>query len=514
MDPRFDEINSLLIHYSQGQFDYKISPSASLDEIDAFITNINMLGEELKVSTISRNYFNNIFDSVSDMVFVLNPAGKISSINNAVKETLLYTEQELEGKLIDEVQNEKTFFFGYLKDRLNKEPLVYLDMQIVSQNKQIIPVNCSCSFLYNPGKEVIGYLLVARDQTKIKKYERSLIESEKKYRNIFESSSDCLFILDVETRFKEINEAGIKLFKYPLAELKKKKIRELIYDQNQRAIIRDELDAKGSVVDYELNFVDAQKNIITCLVSASAMYNDSGEQAGWRGIIKDISEHRKTENLVRKAIVDTQEKERIRIARDIHDSLKQKISGIRFYLGALKNMPGKARKTKFEEVLNKSNLALNDVLSELSAISFNLMPGTLQHFGLRYAINELCHKMEEGSGLKFKVDIDEDFAIADKTIEISLFRIIQEFINNAAKHGKATRINIKVGFDDEEKNILAVLKDNGKGFEIKKPSEYGGMGIINAHSRVESHNGNLKISSQGKKGTAYEIIIPLIKEIK
>ena len=86
MDSRLEEINNLLIRYSLGDFDYSIQPSERYDEIDAFITNINMLGEELKTSVISRDYFNNIFHSVSDMLLVLDNKGDITSINKAVTE--------------------------------------------------------------------------------------------------------------------------------------------------------------------------------------------------------------------------------------------------------------------------------------------------------------------------------------------------------------------------------------------------------------------------------------------
>jgi two-component system NarL family sensor kinase len=94
------------------------------------------------------------------------------------------------------------------------------------------------------------------------------------------------------------------------------------------------------------------------------------------------------------------------------------------------------------------------------------------------------------------------------TIEITRFRITQEFINNAIKHGKATRVTIKICTNKKKKNITAVLTDNGKGFEIKKRNEYKGMGLKNVNSRVEAHNGSVKIDSAPTKGTMYEIIIP------
>lgn len=506
MDPRLEEINSLLISYSLGDFNQKIEPSGKLDDIDAFISNINMLGEELKISTISRNYFNNIFHSVSDMLFVLDANGNINSINKAVTDTLNFKEIELKGRSINIIEGGLDFFKN-LKKEMQSAPLVHIDRTMHSIGQEPIPVSCSCSFLYNQNGETIGYLLIARNQARIKRYERSLTESEKKYRSIFESSQDCLFILDSESHFVDINEAGIKLFKYPIEVLKTKRIRDVIYDQAKRIIIRQELDAKGSITDAELLFRDTHNNIITCLISASAIHNEAGEVMGWQGIIKDISQQKKTESLVIKAIVDTQEKERIRIARDIHDSLGQKLSGIMFYLGALKSMQ-KVGKAKYDVVLKKSNEALVDVIDELSTISFNLMPGTLQHFGLKQAINELCHKIELSSQVKIKFAMKDGIIITDKTIEITLFRITQEFINNAIKHGKAKKVSVQIGMDKKKKNIIAVLKDNGIGFEIKKRNEYKGMGLKNVNSRVEAHNGSAKIDSVPNKGTIYEIIIP------
>jgi PAS domain S-box-containing protein len=505
VDPRLVDINTLLINYSLGDFDKKIEPSGILDEIDAFISNINMLGEELKISTISKNYFNNIFNSVSDMLFVLDANGTINSVNKAVVERLNYVESEIRGLSVDTLEGGKKGFFRRLKSRLTKDTVVHEDLNIYSRLNETIPVSCSCSFLYNQNGESIGYLLLARDQTRIKKYENSLIESEKRYRNIFESSSDCLFVLDINTKFIDVNDAGTKLLKYSKEELLTKSIRELVYDQGKRARARQELDTKGSIVNYELPFIDAEGNILSCLVSATVIHSNSGEVVGWQGAIRDITQQKKLENLVIKAIVDTQEKERVRISRDLHDSLGQKLSSILFYLGALKSMQGKAN---YEETFNKFKDGLGDAINELSTISFNLMPGSLRDFGLRHAVNELCHKNDWGDKLKIKVNINENFTIEDKSVEISLFRIIQEFINNAVKHGGANKVHIKMGIDKSRTNIVAQLKDNGKGFDVGKMNDFKGMGLKNANTRVEAHNGTVKIDSAVGKGTTYEIRIP------
>ena len=120
-----EDINNLLIRYSLGDFDYSIQPSEKYDEIDAFITNINMLGEELKTSVISRDYFNNIFHSVSDMLFVLDNKGEITSINKAVTDRLQYSENQLRETSINFIAGDDSRLFNILEACLEKTaPLI------------------------------------------------------------------------------------------------------------------------------------------------------------------------------------------------------------------------------------------------------------------------------------------------------------------------------------------------------------------------------------------------------
>lgn len=514
MEPRLEAINKLLINYSLGEFDYKIEPSEDRDEIDAFITNINMLGEELKASTISRNYFNNIFNSVSDMLFVLNNNGRIDNINRAAIDKLDYNEEEFRRSHIDFVTTNKTPLFNHLKHELNinkKTPVINLDTQFRTFTGKNIPVNCSCSYLYNQHKERIGYLLIVRDQSVIRKYEQSLLESENKYRNVFEKSSDCLFIVSREGKIQEINDAGMRLFKLTKSTLRSKSFFDLIANNEERELFMQDLNIKDSLVDVKLRITDQNHNMINCLVSITKTLNQAGEITGYQGIVKDISQQREIENLVIRTVTDTQEKERNRIAKDLHDSLGQKLSGIKFHLEALKAMQKNLNDKRYLNILNRSNEALNDAIEELSNISFNIMPGTLQNFGLSHAIKELCSKLKIGTQIKFDVSIDGDFPDVDKGLEITIFRIVQEFINNSIKHGSPTRITVKMSAALIPDNILVALKDDGVGFEMGKAPQYKGMGLKNMKSRVESYNGTLKIDSMKGLGTKYEILIPYNK---
>ncbi len=378
MDNRLKEINLRLSEYSIGNFDNNIKISPKLDEVDAISSGINMLGEELKSITISRDYFNNIFNSVSDMVFILNPKGIITDANKSAKEQLRYEHNSLIGKKINELINDPPSFFTNMVSQLKKNgPFTKSEIMIHSRKRTAIPVKIGVSYLTNEKKD-ISILLTASDIT------------------------------------------------------------------------------------FQIN----------------------------------------TENLIIRAIIDTQEKERQRLSKDFHDSLIQQLSAIKFYISSTSYL---TRSQKLKTILNNSNEALSDVIIEMRNICFNLMPKTLHEFGLVKAVREFCNHSIYHRKTNFIIEQSNKLPDFSSEIKIDLYRIIQEFINNAINHGEATEIRISFYFN---KKILKVkLLDNGKGFESKQIGK--GMGLQNVKSRVKSHNGTLDIISNIGKGSCYKIGIPL-----
>lgn len=381
MDRRFKKINQLLSNYSLGKFDKQLEVSSRLDEIDAIIAGINMLGEELKETTISRNYFNNIFNSVSDMVFVLDKSGKINDINKSVQEQLGYTIINVKGK--------------------------------------------SINFLILPHQK-----------------------------------------------------------------------------QSVSPITKHLTNAEGSITKNVI-FQSITGIQIPVLVAVSNLMNKKGKKSGILLTAKDITLQTETANLLIRTIIDTQEKERQRLARDLHDSLGQQLSAIKFYIST---SAGISTNEDQKAMLLKSNYALTEVLSDMRNICFNLMPKTLEEFGLIWAVKELCTQIQHDEKVNFKIQQIDSFPKLIKEIEIDLYRITQEFITNAIKHGSASSIYIKFSYAKSKAKITLI--DNGSGFDINK-LPVKGMGLQNIQSRVKSHNGEITITSAINKGTKYLLTIPI-----
>ncbi len=510
MDPRFIKLSNLLIEYSLGNYDAKIKLSKQKDEVDAFISSVNMLGEELKSTAISKNYFNNIFDSVSEQVFVLNKKGIIELVNKSASDNLELPNSKLQHEKIDTFFTclNKKSLFNKLKKQLQSNQAVGSNEPVLglTKSKANRIISGSMSFLSNSKHQKTGYILTVRDVTQIKNYEEQLIASEEKYRNVFQKSGDSIFITDENDQLAELNIAGIALFKIRSSEIRKYKITDFIYNPADKKLFLEKIKAKENIIDFKTKLIDHNNDIIDCLISSNKIIDNRQHFRGYQGIIKNITKQEEVDNLIVRTINDTQEKERIRFSKDIHDSLGQQLSAVKFYIGALRNNYNLPDEKK-NEIVEKSNDAVLDVLSDLRNICFNLMPQTLQNVGLKAAVNELCRKMVISDELSIRVFIDDKMFSISKNLEFTIFRVIQEFINNSITHGKPSKISIKI--TAEEEKLLIHLKDNGLGFDINSPTRREGMGLLNVKSRVKSYNGTITITSAIKKGTAYLISIPL-----
>ncbi len=204
------------------------------------------------------------------------------------------------------------------------------------------------------------------------------------------------------------------------------------------------------------------------------------------------------------ATIESQESERRRFAQDLHDGMGQLISALRLALHRID------RDTPIEERINivsKAESLLNDMHREIRSIAFNLMPQTLVQSGLIPALKEMAGRINDSGRITVRVTSFDLPERLPTLYEISLYRIIQEWVNNVMKYATANLIEIQlVGFDDE---ITLTIEDDGKGFDIAVLQNSSGNGWKNIRSRVNLVRGQLEIDSYvGHKGTTLIVRVP------
>lgn len=198
-----------------------------------------------------------------------------------------------------------------------------------------------------------------------------------------------------------------------------------------------------------------------------------------------------------KALFDGEQNERIRIARDLHDSVGQMLSLIKMNLSS---------QEKTEENDNVQNL-VDKTISEVRTISHNLIPEEL-NFGIIPALENLSDKINASQKTKMELIIPEEIRAIkfQKQNEISIYRIVQEVVNNMIKHADASAINLSI--KKLENSLIINIKDNGKGLENDSISNSSGIGWKNINARVNMMDGKMKIESEKLAGTQIEITLP------
>ena len=217
------------------------------------------------------------------------------------------------------------------------------------------------------------------------------------------------------------------------------------------------------------------------------------------------SEMLKQKEIRIKAIVEAQEEEQVRIAKDLHDGVGQLLTGLKL---AWQNIISELN-TSDDSVTDKmvsSSKVLDEAANEVRNISHQMMPRTLSESGLIAAIEDMLNSTLKLSSIHYDFEHSNISKRFSKEIEITIFRVTQELVNNILKHSGATTLNIQL-FKNKDQLVLFV-EDNGKGFEFDELKQRG-FGLMNIITRVKLVNGDVNYEPGPFNGTITTIRIPI-----
>ncbi|PIF31642.1 signal transduction histidine kinase [Flavobacterium sp. 9] len=319
----------------------------------------------------------------------------------------------------------------------------------------------------------------------LKDYDKAYFYSNK-YSVINDSLNDTKFkseIVELEAKYKKAEN--------------EKKI-TLLQSQNEKAALLVNNNRLNSVLFAVLSI------LLFLIVLFLWILNKNQKKLSFQKEINHQQELTALENQqklsVSNALVEGEEVERRRIARDLHDGLGSMLSGLKIHL----KLAGKENALSTAEV----GVLLDDSIRELRNISQNLMPESLLKLSLEYALRDLCM-----ANSNVKTSIEFQYLIKEshlpKNYEIVIYRIIQELLNNALKYANASQILVSCSQNKE--TFFITVEDNGIGFNVSESKS--GMGLKNIKNRVGFLNGKLEIESVENKGTSVYIELKVKNEI-
>lgn len=202
----------------------------------------------------------------------------------------------------------------------------------------------------------------------------------------------------------------------------------------------------------------------------------------------------------------TQEEERKRIARDLHDEIGSKLNVILLNIYRLKEVAMKS--SDVSEITDEVESVIHTTIDSTRRISHELLPPTLEEFGFIEAIHEFQYSLNKVGSVQMTVNVDENLPkIEDKLIELNLFRVLQELTNNSIRHGGAR--NIEVDVRSENEYLRFDYSDNGCGFDIAKVELKKGLGMKNIESRLQMIDAEFSYKTEVGAGLKLTVSVKL-----
>lgn len=220
-----------------------------------------------------------------------------------------------------------------------------------------------------------------------------------------------------------------------------------------------------------------------------------------------IEQDREQIRLLADRVIDAQEEERKRIARELHDDTAQLLFAQLLRVSALSSSPH----PEVRETAEQIGEMMSEAMESVRRLGHELRPPALDDLGLRDALEDLANRMSEQMGVPVALDVSGFRKRVDPAVELVLYRVAQEALTNTWKHARASRVWGSISRDDT--GVRLVIEDDGTGFDEKAPSSSDGrgigMGLFGMAERVELVGGTLKIDGARRPGTRVEAYIPL-----
>ncbi len=357
--------------------------------------------------------------------------------------------------------------------------------------------------------------------------EAALSESNALLRAVSDNTSDAIFVRDRSGRMIFANPAMLAVLGKDASEVIGHKSSE-IYSNPEDAMKVDANDrhimerGQAEVVEETVNF---PCGVRTFYSTKAPWLNEQGDVLGLVGISTDITDRKRTEDALREHetqleqlvaartaevsellghLESTREEEKRAIARELHDDLGSAFTALNMHLAILfEKIPADPEIT--ERVLQVKAL-LSSVTDATRRIQIGLRPDKLDIFGIKIAIAEQALEFEKYTGVPCKANLPDEELEYTPQQEIALFRIVQEALNNAAKHAKASRVEVIL--DDTEDKIVLTVRDDGVGISSIRSRKIVTHGLRGMRERAAYLGGQVRIVSGAGKGTSIMVILP------
>jgi PAS domain S-box-containing protein len=482
----------------------------------AFVQNIT---ERKRVEERLREYEEAI-ESSEDMIAVVDREYRYRSANRKFLKLLNVTKEQVVGRLVPEVLN-KDVFEAVIKEKLDEcfaGKIVNYEMRYMYPELGERDLVVS----YFPIETAAGVDQVAcilQDITDRKRAEEALRESEDKLRLLLDSTAEAIYGIDLEHRCTFCNPACLRALGYErIDDVLGKNMHELIHHTRPNGTVFPVGECRIHRVLRTGEEVCADDEVLWKADGTSfrAEYRSYPRRRGPEVVgavvaFVDITERKLAQNAlaqVSRKMIEAQEQERTRIARELHDDIGQRLALLDLETQELQEDPliSPAVQSRIGELQQQ----ISEIADAMQSLSHDLHSAKLQYLGIAAAIKGFCQEFGEQQKVEIDFKTHDLPSPLSADISLSLFRVLQEALHNSLKHSRAQHFEVQLwGTSDE---IHLTVRDSGVGFDRQAAKTGRGIGLISMEERLNLVKGTLSIDSQPTHGTTIHACVPLSSE--
>lgn len=464
-----------------------------------------------------KNLSESIINSLPGAFYMYDNSGRFVKWNENFEKVSGYSADEI--RLMNPLDffdsDEKDILASRIKEVFEKGSSD-IEAHMFTKDRRKIPFYFNGHAISIDGTE---YLLgVGIDISERKRTERSYMESEAKYKYLFNNNPALIIIWDIETlAILEVNDMALELYGYSREEFLNMNVLDLRPPED-REKIRNFSKTMLTSPEYKVRrtWRHLKKNGEIVYMDITSHRIDYNNRKVILSLAKDITEQRHAEERLKETYDDIRrlnahlqtlrEEERTSIAREIHDELGQQLTGLKMdasWLSRKLENSDERIVLKLKEMIS----LMDETIKTVRRISSDLRPGILDDLGLIAALEWQSSEFEKRSGIKVEFSAEIKDLKTDRKTNIAIFRIFQESLTNAMRHSGAGTLSCSL--KEDGKFLTMSIRDDGKGFDAETARKKKTLGLTGMRERALMIGGKMTVSSQSGKGTLIEFKLPL-----